>query len=257
MGTMLRHQTGLIRTPSMTSRHARLDRFLCQRLGQSRREIQHLLAAGRVQVDDVVTRDGQQRVGPFSRVQLDAELLQANQARYLMLHKPAGVVSATRDSKHPTVVDLLDQQASDDLHIAGRLDYNSTGLLLLTNDGYWSRQLSAPENTIRKHYRVTLQKALTSDYVRAFAEGMFFQFEGITTRPAQLEIIDEHTADVWLVEGRYHQIKRMFGRFDNRVLTLHRVAIGELHLDPLLPSGMARPLTTEEVRSVSLDYRSV
>lgn len=240
----------------MTSKYARLDRFLSQRLGQSRREIQHLLAAGRVQVDGAVSRDGQQRVGPFSRIQLDTEVLQARQARYLMLNKPAGVVSATRDGKHPTALELLGEQESDELHIAGRLDFNSTGLMLLTNDGDWSRQLSAPENNIRKHYRVTLEKALTEDYVRAFAGGMFFEFEGITTRPARLEIISDHVADVWLVEGRYHQIKRMFGRFDNRVLTLHRVAIGGLQLDPTLPSGKARPLTAEEVRSVNPGYRA-
>lgn len=239
----------------MTSKYARLDRFLSQRLGQSRREIQHLLAAGRVQVDGAVSRDGQQRVGPFSRVQLDTEVLQARQARYLMLNKPAGVVSATRDGKHPTALELLGEQEPDELHIAGRLDFNSTGLMLLTNDGDWSRQLSAPENNIHKHYRVTLEKVLTEDYVQAFAGGMFFEFEGITTRPARLEIISDHVADVWLVEGRYHQIKRMFGRFDNRVLTLHRVAIGGLQLDPTLPSGKARLLTAEEVRSVNPGYR--
>lgn len=239
----------------MTSKYARLDRFLSQRLGQSRREIQHLLAAGRVQVDGAVSRDGQQRVGPFSRIQLDTEVLQARQARYLMLNKPAGVVSATRDGKHPTVLELLDEHEPDELHIAGRLDFNSTGLMLLTNDGDWSRKLSAPQNNIHKHYRVTLEKVLTEDYVQAFAGGMFFEFEGITTRPARLEIISDHVADVWLVEGRYHQIKRIFGRFDNRVLTLHRVAIGGLQLDPTLPSGKARLLTAEEVWSVNPGYR--
>jgi 16S rRNA pseudouridine516 synthase len=241
----------------MQSRHARLDRFLSQRLGQSRREIQHLLAAGRVQVDDSVTRDGQRRVGPFSRVQLDAELLQANQARYLMLHKPAGVVSATRDSRHRTALDLLDEGVRDDLHIAGRLDFHSTGLLLLTNDGDWSRALSAPENRIGKRYRVTLEQPLGDEYVSAFAEGMWFAHEGITTRPAQLVIVSEHVAEVTLTEGRYHQIKRMFGRFRNRVLALHRFAIGELTLDVALNAGGSRALSREEVLAVNPHYRSV
>ena len=239
----------------MTSKHARLDRFLSQRLGQSRREIQHLLAAGRIQVDDAVTRDGQHRVGPFSRVQLDAELLQARQARYLMLNKPAGVVSATRDSRHRTVLDLLDEPVRDDLHIAGRLDFHSTGLLLLTNDGDWSRALSAPENRIGKRYRVTLEQPLGEEYVRAFAEGMWFAHEGITTRPAQLVIVSQHVAEVTLVEGRYHQIKRMFGRFRNRVLALHRFAVGELALDPELESGASRSLTATEVLAANPRYR--
>lgn len=239
----------------MQSKHARLDRFLSQRLGQSRREIQHLLAAGRVQVDHAVTRDGQQRIGPFSTVQLDAELLQANQARYLMLHKPAGVVSATRDSKHTTVIDLLDEPDCNDLHIAGRLDFHSTGLLLLTNDGDWSRALSAPENRIGKRYRVTLEQPLSEEYVTAFAEGMWFAHEGITTRPAQLLIVSEHVAEVTLTEGRYHQIKRMFGRFRNRVLSLHRFAVGDLELDPKLEPGASRALTGAEVLAVNPRYR--
>jgi 16S rRNA pseudouridine516 synthase len=240
----------------MSSKHARLDRFLSQRLGQSRREIQHLLAAGRVQVDHAVTRDGQQRIGPFSRVQLDAELLQANQARYLMLNKPAGVVSATRDTRHRTAIDLLDQELRDDLHIAGRLDFNSTGLLLLTNDGDWSRQLSAPESRVSKRYRVTLEKPLSEEYVRSFAEGFWFEKEGITTRPAQLHILGERIADVILTEGRYHQIKRMFGRFGNRVLTLHRSAVGGLQLDAELAPGASRTMTAQEVQAVNPGYRA-
>ncbi len=241
----------------MTSKHARLDRFLSQRLGQSRREIQHLLAAGRVQVDGAPARDGQHRVGPFSRVQIDADLLQANQARYLMLNKPAGVVSATRDSKHRTVLDLLDEELREDLHIAGRLDFHSTGLLLLTNDGDWSRQLSAPENRVGKRYRVTLEKPLTEEYVRAFAAGFWFEKEGITTRPAYLHIVADCVADVVLTEGRYHQIKRMFGRFGNRVLSLHRSSVGGLQLDPCLAAGASRVMTAEEVLAVNPDYRSV
>jgi len=213
-----------------------------------------MLAAGRVQVSGALAKDGQQRVGPFTEVLLDGEILQANQARYLMLNKPAGVVSATRDLKHTTVLDLLPEAQRADLHIAGRLDFNSTGLLLLTNDGRWSRQLSAPENNIRKRYRVTLEKPLNDDYIQAFAEGMFFDVEGVVTRPAQLVIVSDYVADVWLVEGRYHQIKRMFGRFHNKVMSLHRSAIGALELDLELASGCARPLSLAEVRAVNPDY---
>jgi 16S rRNA pseudouridine516 synthase len=239
----------------MTSKHARLDRFLSQRLGRSRREIQHLLAAGRVQVDGEPARDGQQRIGPFTKVQLDEELLQDNQPRYLMMNKPAGVVSATRDSKNKTVLDLLDEQAREGLHIAGRLDFNSTGLLLLTNDGDWSRQLSAPENKVSKRYRVTLEQPLSEAYVQAFAAGFWFEHEGITTRPAQLHILSEFVAEVVLTEGRYHQVKRMFGHFDNKVLTLHRFAVADLQLDPALEAGASRPLTAAEVRAANPLYR--
>jgi len=241
----------------MASRYARLDRFLSQWLGQPRGEIQRLLAAGRVQVDGARAKDGQHPVGPFTEIVLDGEVLQANQARYLMLHKPAGVVSATRDEKHTTVMDLLGPGQHSDLHIAGRLDFNSTGLLLMTNDGRWSRQLSAPENNIRKRYRVTLEKPLTPDYVQAFADGMFFDVEGVMTRPAELAIVSDYIADVWLVEGRYHQIKRMFGRFQNKVLALHRGAIGGLELDAGLAPGSSRLLSPAEVLAVNPDYRPV
>ncbi|MGJ3257220.1 MAG: pseudouridine synthase [Alcanivorax sp.] len=234
----------------MTSRYHRLDRFLSNRLQISRSNLRLLLAAGRVQVNGEVERDRQRRVGPFDVVVCDGEILQANRPRYLMLNKPASVVSATRDAHHPAVLDLLPAAQRQGLHLPGRLDFNSTGLLLLTNDGDWSRQLSEPENQVRKHYRVTVEQPLTDEYVAAFAEGMWFEYEGIMTRPAELKIRSTFEADVWLCEGRYHQIKRMFGRFDNNVLTLHRLAIGNLMLDETLKPGEWRELSALEVSSI-------
>lgn len=236
----------------MTSRYHRLDRFLSNRLQISRSNLRLLLAAGRVQVNDEVERDRQRRIGPFDVVVCDGEILQANRPRYLMINKPPAVVSATRDDHHHTVLDLLPEDQREGLHLAGRLDFNSTGLVLLTNDGDWSRQLSQPENQVRKHYRVTVEKPLTEEYVAAFSEGMWFEYEGIVTRPAELSIRSACEADVWLCEGRYHQIKRMFGRFDNKVLTLHRLAIGNLVLDEKLKPGEWRELTSSEL-AVFLD----
>jgi len=236
----------------MTSRYHRLDRFLSNRLQISRSNLRLLLAAGRVQVNDEVERDRQRRIGPFDVVVCDGEILQANRPRYLMTNKPPAVVSATCDDHHHTVLDLLPKDQREGLHLAGRLDFNSTGLVLLTNDGDWSRQLSQPENQVRKHYRVILEKPLTEEYVAAFAEGMWFEYEGIVTRPAELSIRSACEADVWLCEGRYHQIKRMFGRFDNKVLTLHRLAIGNLVLDEKLKPGEWRELTASEL-AVFLD----
>ncbi len=207
-----------------------------------------MLAHGRVLVDGAPATGICQLIDEFSTVQLDERVLQSKQGVYIMLHKPRGVVSATRDSRHRTVVDLLNRDDRDTLHIGGRLDYNSTGLLLLTNDGRWSRALNAPGNAVPKRYLVQLENPVFADYVEAFAEGMFFPYEGITTRPAQLEIIGSHTAQVVLHEGRYHQIKRMFGRFNNRVMALHRLAIGGLCLDPALCPGQYRELTAQEYR---------
>ena len=234
----------------MQSKTARLDRFLSSRAGISRRDVRPILAQGRVTVDGAIASRINQVIGEFTHVQLDNEVLQARHPVYIMLHKPTGVVSATRDERHKTVIDLLDHEDISGLHIAGRLDLNSSGLLLLTNDGRWSRRLSSPQSNVGKLYRVTLEKSITVDYVEAFAEGMYFAYEGITTRPAILRIIDDHHAEVTLVEGRYHQIKRMFGHFQNRVLQLHRIAIGNLRLDSTLDAGQSRELTALEVDSM-------
>lgn len=234
----------------MQSKRARLDRFISEQLGINRRDVRPLLAQKRVLVDGHPATDINQVIDDFSHVIFDDRVLRANQPIYLMMNKPMGVVSATRDEQHKTVIDLLEKQDKEQLHIVGRLDFNSTGLLLLTNDGRWSRQLSAPENKVTKTYRVTLEKPVTEDYIEAFSEGMYFPFEGITTRPAELRIISEHEAEVTLTEGRYHQIKRMFGRFDNEVLTLHRLAVGQLSLDPSLSLGQSRELTAWEVSHI-------
>ncbi|MDX1802726.1 MAG: 16S rRNA pseudouridine(516) synthase [Alcanivorax sp.] len=234
----------------MAGYRSRLDRFLSQQLGISRRAVRPLLAAGRVTVDGEVVGDRQRLVDAFSLVSLDDQVLQQRRRRYLMLNKPAGVVSATRDDRHTTVLDLLADTRSADLHLAGRLDYHSTGLVLITNDGQWSRALSHPDCGVAKRYRVVLEKPLGQADVDAFAAGMFFAYEGITTRPAGLQLLAEREAQVTLQEGRYHQIRRMFARQGNRVLALHRLAIGNLVLDPALAPGQCRELSPSEVNGI-------
>lgn len=238
----------------MHSKHDRLDRFISRRTGINRRHIKRLLAQRRITVDGRLAQDVQQRIGQFSHVILDGQILQANSPRYIMQNKPSGVVSATQDSEHSTVVDLLAQQYNqrdlEALHIVGRLDFNSTGLLLLTNDGRWSRRLSLPEQKISKRYRVTLEKPITQAMVNGFCEGIYLNYEGITTSPATLIVKSPYVAEVCLTEGRYHQIKRMFGRFQNPVLQLHRFAVGNLLLDPNLAPGKSRELSPAEANTV-------
>lgn len=231
----------------------RLDSFLAARLAISRSDVQLLLAQGRIEVDGVPASGIGQPIGPFQQVRCDGDVLQARTARYLMLHKPRGVVSATRDDRHRTVIDLLDPLEApwrDQLHIAGRLDFNSTGLLLLTNDGRWSRRLTAPESKLRKRYRVTVDRPLEQAHVDAFRRGFRFAYEGIDTRPAELVIIGEFDAEVGLVEGRYHQIRRMFGQLGSRVTSIHRFAVGTLQLDAELAPGASRELHAEELAAL-------
>ena len=171
-----------------------------------------------------------------------------------MMNKPKGVVSATKDDKHKTVLDLVDHPLKNQLHIAGRLDFNTTGLLLLTNNGTWSKQLSLPENNIVKKYRVTLKDKLSSSdvlaYQKKFREGVFLSPENITTRPATLLVLNSDTVDLSICEGRYHQVKRMFGFFQNEVLELQRLSIGNISLDKNLALSKSRLLLAEEISLV-------
>jgi len=228
----------------------RLDKFISKQLSISRRDVRLMLAQQRVSVDGVIANDIGQQVDKFSLIELDDEILQKQRPSYLMLNKPIGVVSATKDDKHQTVIDLIKVPEKNSLHIVGRLDLNTSGLVLLTNDSRWSQRLTLPESKVEKIYQVTLDKSLTEDYIEAFARGMYFAFEDINTKPAKLEIISEFVAKVTLVEGRYHQIKRMFGRFSNKVIKLHRQQIGNLPLDTCLQVGQSRPLTLEEVLNI-------
>lgn len=229
----------------------RLDRFLSNFPRFNRQDSRLLVSAGRVRVDGAVVRDPRSEVRDFQRVELDDELLQAGRsARYWMLHKPVGVVSATEHEEHRTVLDLLDEPDKHDLHLAGRLDLGTSGLLLITNDGRWSRRITQPQQRKPKVYHVTTEQPITDEYAEVFARGLYFAFEDLTTLPAQLELLDSHRARLTLFEGRYHQVKRMFGHFRNRVVALHRESMGEIVLDPQLAPGQYRALTAMEIASV-------
>ena len=232
----------------MSLQRNRLDRFLSARLGISRRAVKPLLAAGRVRVDEQTARDCELPVTAFSTIVLDEDVLQQRRPRYFMLHKPAGLLSATRDPLQPTVLSLFSAGDGKGLHLAGRLDKHSTGLLLLSDDSRWTRTSSTPGAGVEKSYLVGVRAPITPEYVQAFAAGMYFPFEDIHTQPAGLEILEPRLARLTLREGRYHQIKRMFGRFRNPVLSLHRERIGALSLDPELAPGHYRALTDEEVQ---------
>lgn len=247
----------------MHSKRTRLDRFISQHTGINSKDVRLLLAQGRLNIDGHPASEIHQFVDEFTQVILDEKVLQAKKPVYIMMNKPIGVVSATKDDKHTTVLDVLEKSLDekeivrldmDNLHIVGRLDFNTSGLLLLTNDGRWSRRLTTPEHKIAKLYKVTLANPIDESYIHAFAAGMHFPFENITTRPATLEIFSEHVAMVTLVEGRYHQIKRMFGRFQNPVIKLHRLSIGTLTLDEQdkkMQQGCWRELTNQEVAALA------
>lgn len=228
----------------------RLDRFLAQHTPHGRRGIRPMLAAGRVMVDGVIEKNTQCEIGEFTRVELDGEILQNKPAVYLMLHKPAGYLSATSDAQHPTVMELIDSPAT--LHIAGRLDRATTGLLLLTNDGKWSRQLTDPADAdkegVPKVYLVETADPITEETQALFQQGIYFAYEDLTTQPADLEILSDHQCRLTIYEGRYHQVKRMFHAVGNRVTALHRISVGNIILDANLKPGESRELTSQEIQ---------
>ena len=229
----------------------RVDRFLSNLPQFNRKQVRLLLVERRVTVEGVAVSDPHHDVREFSQVCVDGEILQAGKpARYFMLHKPQGCVSATSDPQHSTVLDLLDEPDKAELHIAGRLDFNTTGLILITNDGQWSRRLTQPQTKLPKVYHVQTEQDINPQYAVTFAAGVYFAFEDLTTQPAELELLGPRTARLSIIEGRYHQVKRMFGHFDNKVIGLHRERMGPLVLDTSLAPGQYRPLTDEEILKV-------
>ncbi|MGO3296754.1 MAG: pseudouridine synthase, partial [Marinobacter sp.] len=170
---------------------SRLDRFISKNSTFSLSDTRFLIAQKRILLDGCVAHSIQQKVTEFTHVVLDGHCLRDNNPVYIMLNKPRGVVSATKDAKHSTVLDLIRHPQKNELHIVGRLDLNTTGLVLLTNDGAWSRKISLPETKLAKTYEVTLSKALDDQYIDVFREGIYFGYENITTQPACLEILSE------------------------------------------------------------------
>jgi len=228
-----------------------LDRFLCKHADYSRKTVLQLLSQQQVKVDGQTIQHREFPVTQFSHIEVQGKTIQRHTARYYMLNKPAGFLSATTDPVHPTALTLLTGIDTSDLHIAGRLDRATTGLLILTNDGKWSRKLTAlksiEEPAIPKVYLVETAYGLSPTTVQRFKEGIYFKTENFTTRPAQLEIISEKISHLTIYEGRYHQVKRMFAAVGNRVVNLHREKIGEISLGSNLKLGEFRALTLHEI----------
>lgn len=234
----------------------RLDRFLKRTQQISKQQCRQLLAQKRLSVDGDIATSAQHLVTQFSHVKLDGVSIQNYSPLYIVLHKPLGVVSATSDDQHRTVLDLINHPRKQTLHLAGRLDKNSTGLILLSNDGAWSRGLSLPQNNVTKTYQVTVAKPITDDMVTRFKEGIYFKTEGATTQPASLVVTGSHSGIVTLSDGKYHQIKRMFGVFRNPVLSIHRTRIGDFSLPEGLGIGEWRLLNHHDLQSVGVPHES-
>ena len=229
----------------------RLDKLLADSGTVSRSEARALLRAGRVTVNGVVARSAAEKYDPeTATVRVDGEVLDCCARRYLMLHKPGGLLSATEDAKQPTVLELLPPALRrQGLFPVGRLDKDTTGLLLLTNDGDFAHRVISPKQKVPKVYRAAVAGCLDAADVRAFAAGLTLG-DGTRCLPARLEILEPALGQVTVFEGKYHQVKRMFAARGKPVAALHRCAVGGLTLDPALAPGEFRALRPGEVEAV-------
>lgn len=181
---------------------------------------------------------------------LEGRRLGLRPPRYIMLHKPQGYISATQDEVYPCVLKLLPVELAANLQCAGRLDVDTTGLLLLTDDGQWSHRLRSPKKACNKVYQVDLAEPLAENVAGRFAEGVMLHGEDKATLPAALEVITPTRVLLTIQEGKYHQVKRMFAAVGNHVESLHRLQIGNIWLDDNLEPGQWRHLTEEEIASI-------
>lgn len=215
----------------------RLDRLVGKWAGTGKRRTRELFEAGRVRFNGETVAEGGVAVGTFDRVEVDGKVLQNRVSRYVILNKPTGVVSATVDQEHVTVIDLIDAEWAGELHLAGRLDRFTTGLVVLTNDSRYSEWLTLPGSKVGKVYLVEVDGEIGEEVVAAFQEGVAFEKEGITTAPAKVELLASNRCRLTIYEGKHHQVKRMFARFELKVVSLHREAVGELRLPDHLKAG--------------------
>ena len=231
----------------------RLDKLIAAQGGAnsySRKEVKALIARGRVPVDGTPAQSAEQKVDPNAAViAIDGVPLALKKNLYLLLNKPQGYVSSTDGGDGPTVLELVPQELfRRGLFPAGRLDKDTTGLMLLTDDGQLAHRILSPKRHVKKRYLVTLDVPPTEEMAKRFAEGVPLS-DGVC-KPAELSIVGDFTALVTLTEGRYHQIKRMFGCFGATVVGLHRLTIGNLSLPDDLPEGSVREATAGELAAL-------
>ena len=228
----------------------RLDKAISM-AGYTRSEAKELISRGRVRVGGEIVRNPGLNVNPCD-VQLDGQAAEIETEIYLMIHKPAGVVTATEDKKLPTVVSLLPEALQRrKIGPVGRLDRDVTGLVILTTDGQLAHRLISPKWKAEKLYRAECEGSLSAADMEAFAAGL--ALSDFTAQPAKLEIIsagEQSTADVTLTEGKFHQVKRMFAAVGHPLIRLERLRIGCVTLDPALSPGQFRRLTPEEIEGL-------
>ena len=229
----------------------RLDKYCCDLSQGTRNEVKKLIRSGAVSVNGETVRDPDRKIDEeTAQVICAGKELRHRKNTYLMLYKPQGVVSATEDGRETTVVDLCRDFGVKGLFPVGRLDKDTEGLLLMTDDGALSHRLLSPKKHVTKIYEVTIDHPLTAEQIHVLEEGVDIGDE-TKTMPARVQVIEERLLHLAIMEGRFHQVKRMLEAVGNEVTHLKRLQMGGLYLDPSLEPGQYRELTVEEVLSLN------
>ena len=229
----------------------RIDKYLCDMSIGSRSEIKEYIRKKLITVDGVVVTDPGMKISEYSAVTFKGEPLQYKQFRYYMINKPQGVVSATKDNIDTTVMDLLKGVNTRDMFPVGRLDKDTEGLLIITNDGELSHRLLSPRSHVDKCYLVQLMHSITADDIKSLSKGVDIGDDTLTL-PAKVEAIAADRIYLTITEGRYHQVKRMLEAVGNKVVFLKRVSFGPLELDSDLAPGQYRELDDSEIIMLNL-----
>lgn len=231
----------------------RLDKYLAQMNKGTRKEIKEAAKRGRIAVNGIMVKNTDLKINPdMDTVLFDNEETGFVEYEYFIMNKPQGVVSATRDEQDKTVIDLIKDNVRKDLFPVGRLDKDTEGLLLITNNGDLAHRLLSPAKHVKKIYYAKIEGIVTEDDVKKFSEGMELS-DGTITRPAALKILVSapiSEIELTIYEGKYHQVKRMFAAVGKHVLYLKRICMGELYLDKELVAGAYRRLTDEELELI-------
>lgn len=227
----------------------RVDKMIGNSNLDTRKNIKRNAKKGGLIINGEVVKDSSVHVDPdVDEVYYMGELVDYFENIYLMVNKPQGLVSATRDDEEPTVMELLDDfYLGLDLSIAGRLDKDTTGLLLMSTDGKFIHTITSPNSKIEKLYIAETRDKIDQSLIEAFEEGVYIAEDDYFARPAKLEILDEKLAKVTVTEGKFHLVKRLFSNMENKVTSLKRIAIGELELDQSLEEGEYRELSPYEL----------
>lgn len=225
----------------------RIDKIISENLCISRKDAKNLISTSRVKVDGIICKKSDEKVYDSSTIEVDNKKINCMKNIYIMLNKPKGIVSASEDSRNKTVVDILPEEYKrKNIFPAGRLDKDTVGFVLITDDGDFAHRILSPKNHIEKTYVAEIEKNLSDEDIEKFENGITLG-DGTVCLSAKVRMLEDNLAEIKIVEGRYHQVKRMFASLGNKVVSLKRTSMGKLKLDENLAEGECRLLNKEEL----------